>query len=208
MPTSTTRRVKSRPPRAVAPTVRGCRALLLGGATTGTACKPVAEPAVTKAEIAERLDGIAPGETRDMGGGNTMTMHRLQVDQRGADGWQRANSTLGDFSVELPVPFQDFRVEATSDDGPAVVSDTVGGKTSGLLAWSATCIGRTDGALGPNAPAPGTDERQALGEPVAAHTRRVTFDDAACVLTVEAQGNAPLPTRADIDRFLGSLRRE
>ncbi len=171
-------------------------------------CRGPTKPEASRADLESRLEGISPGETRDMGDASAMTMHRMQVDARDVDGWQAADSTLGGFSVELPIPYNDLRIVATEDHGTTVFSDTVGGKTSGQLAWSATCIRRSDGTLGPKAPPPGTDERTTLGSPVAAHTRNVVFDDASCVLTVEAQGEAPLPDQADIDRFLGSLRRD
>ncbi|WP_437490381.1 hypothetical protein WME75_13560 [Sorangium sp. So ce1014] len=150
---------------------------------------------------------IGPGEEREIGEGVLMTMHRLQATQPVGDGWHHAQSTEGSFSVELPLPFNDFRVRSQATDNVEMRTHTVGGKTPGLLAWSASCLARRDGKLGPEARAPGPDKIAVKGTPPVAHSRSVDFDDMTCILIVEAQGSDPLPPEADRRRFLHSLQR-
>lgn len=150
---------------------------------------------------------IGPGEEREIGVGVFMTMHRLQAIQPLGDGWHRAQSTEGAFSVELPLPFNDFRVRAQTTDNVEMRTHTTGGRTPGLLAWSASCLVRRDGKLGPEARAPGPGKLEVKGTPPVAHSRSVDFDDMTCILMVEAQGSDPLPPEADRLRFLHSLER-
>ncbi|HEY3352411.1 MAG TPA: hypothetical protein VGQ83_04115 [Polyangia bacterium] len=179
--------------------------LLLALAAMPLGCARRAEP--SKAQLARQLAGIQPGEERDMGGGVSMKMHRLQAAQPLGDGWHLATSTEGAFSVELPLSFNDFRTRAQTTDRVELRTHTVGAKTPGLLAWTATCMVRRDGRLGPSAPAPAPEKVELQGTPPRAHVRHLEHDDAACVLVVEAQGADPLPAEADRLRFLRSFKR-
>ena len=89
----------------------------------------------------------------------------------------------------------------------ALVPKRVGGKTAGLLAWSASCMARHDGHLGIDDRPPPPDTIEVSGTPAVAYTRSVALDDRTCVLVVEAQGTDPLPPEADCLRFLHSLKR-
>ena len=113
----------------------------------------------------KKLSGIQTGEERQIAPDTFMKMHRVQATQPLGDGWQLAASTEGGFSVELPLPFNDFRIRSEAADHVQMRMHTVGAKTPGKLAWSATCAVRADGrrggvrrrrtrwgdALGPNA---------------------------------------------------------
>ena len=140
-----------------------------------------------------------------MGGGTFMKMHRIQATDPIGDGWHRATSTEGAFSVELPLAFNDFRIRAETADHVELRSHSIGAKTPGLLAWSATCMVRRDGKLGPDGRAPGVDKTEMKG--TTAFQRTVDLDGMSCILIVEAQGSDPLPSATDRDRFLRSLAR-
>jgi hypothetical protein len=170
------------------------------------ACKKAA-PAPSREEVAKALDGIQPGEERAFGDGVTMKMFRIGATAPLTGGWHLATSTEGGFTVELPLPFNDFRVRAKATDGVEIRSHSIGAKSPGLLAWTATCMARRDGKLGPDERPPAPERTEALGSPIRAWTRTVDWDDRACVLTVEAQGTDPLPPEDDRVRFLRSLRR-
>ncbi|WP_437989694.1 hypothetical protein [Sorangium sp. So ce145] len=157
--------------------------------------------------MADRLAGIGPGEEREIGAGVFMVMHRVQATEPLGDGWHLARSTEGAFSVELPLPFNDFRTRAGATEDVELRTHTVGGKTPGRLAFSASCMARRDGKLGPEGRAPGRDRLEVKGTPPAAHQRTVDFEDMTCFLIVEAQGSDPLPPEADRLRFLRSLER-
>jgi hypothetical protein len=159
----------------------------------------------TPEEVAQKLAGIQPGEEREMGDGAFMLIHRLQATAPIDDRWHLGTSTEGGFTVELPLPFNDFRQRMTTTDGVEMRSHSVGAKSPGLLAWTATCMIRRDGKLGPDDPPPGKDEITVLGSPPAAHQRSVQLADRVCILIVEAQGSDPLPPEADRLRFLQSL---
>lgn len=158
--------------------------------------------------IAERLAGIQPGEEREMSPGTFMKMHRIQAMDPLGDGWQRATSSEGAFSVELPLAFNDFRIRSETTDHVEMRSHSIGAKSPGLLAWSATCIVRRDGKLndlnqnGRRPPASGRTE--ARGDK--AFLRNVSLDAMSCVLVVEAQGTDPLPSANDRERFFQSLK--
>ncbi len=159
-----------------------------------------------RAAVADALAGILPGEEREIGKGVFMTMHRIQATSPLGDGWNLARSTEGGFSVELPLPFNDFRIRAETTDHVALRTHSVGAKTAapGLLAWSASCVVRRDGKLGPEGRPPGRDETETKG--TKAVQRTVELEGIACVLVVEAQGTEPLPPRAESERFLRSLK--
>jgi len=165
------------------------------------------ETSMSAADATKELDGIQPGEEREVSDGVFLKMHRMQATEPIGDGWHRARSTEGGFSVELPLPFNDLRTRSKMKDGVDSQNHTVGAKTPGQLAWSATCIVRADGRPGPDGRPAGGDETQAKGTPVRAHTRTLALKDRTCVLTVEAQGSDPLPNEADRRRFLESFKR-
>lgn len=160
-----------------------------------------------RGNTAEQLEGMKEGEEREFGDGLSMKMHRLQAVNPIGDGWHRAVSTEGGFEVELPLPFNDFRTTGKTEDGVILRSHSVGAKSEGLVAWSATCLVRDDGNLGPKAPPPGTDTTAPRGTPPKAVIRNVQLDDRACVLVVEAQGTEPLPDSTTRDRFLRSFKK-
>ena len=141
-----------------------------------------------------------------MGGGTFMTLHRAQAAEPIGDGWHRARSTNGGFSVELPVPFNDLVIRGKTTDEVEMRSYTVGAKTPGLLAWSATCVARRDGKLGPEGRGAVSTGIEALGTPTKAYQRTVALEDRTCVLIVEAQGTDPLPPEVDRNRFFQSFR--
>jgi hypothetical protein len=64
-------------------------------------------------------------------------MHRAQAGERDGDGWYLAKSTNGEFSVLLPLPFNDFTVPA---EGKSEVlrAEVVGTKSSEGMKFSAT----------------------------------------------------------------------
>ena len=65
-------------------------------------------------------------------------MHRSQATTRGTGGWYLAKSTEGHFTVQLPVPFNDYTI--TTDDANVGVMKTycIGGKNKAGLKFSAT----------------------------------------------------------------------
>lgn len=149
------------------------------------------------------LAGLKPGEERDVGNGTQFKLLRLQATEPIGGGWQRAASREGGFSVEIPLPFNELRIRAKSSDKVEMRTFTVGGKTGGLLAWSASCIARNDGQF---LHAPPPDAIEPKGTPVRAWQRSLTASGRMCFAIVEAQGTDPLPTEGDRNRFLRSLR--
>jgi hypothetical protein len=164
-----------------------------------SACK---KGGASREEMAKALQGIQPGEERAVAGVK-MKMFRLQATSPLGDGWNLAQSTEGGFSVEIPIAFNDFRQIGKAEDGVDFRADSIGGKTPGMLAWSASCTSRRDGKTNAHRPMP--DGIQATEK---AATRWVEWDDhRSCVLVVEAQGSDPLPPEADSTRFLRSIKR-
>jgi hypothetical protein len=133
-------------------------------------------------------------------------MFRAQASAPIGDGWHRAASTEGGFSVEVPLAFNDFRLRAETTDKVPTRSYAIGAKTPGLLAWSATCTARRDGKLGPDGHAANLDKTEAKGSPPTAFLRTVEFADRLCALIVEAQGSDPLPPEPSRRRFFESLK--
>jgi hypothetical protein len=125
--------------------------------------------AAAQSDVAQKLAGIQPGDEREIGDGVFLKLHRVQARDPIAGGWQRATSTEGGFSVEVPLPFNDFRTRATTTDGVELRAHSIGGKTAGLLAWSATCNVRRDGKLSPDGRMPSPEKIQVLGSPPKAH---------------------------------------
>ena len=109
-----------------------------------------------KAQLEQKLAGAQPGEERQIEPGTFMTMFRSQATVPLPDGWQLATSTKGGFSIEIPLPFNDFRMRAQAEDHVELLADTIGAKSPGLLSWIATCATRADGAVGlPSSPMSG-----------------------------------------------------
>lgn len=160
------------------------------------------EHEVSPEELKGKLATATPGEEVEVSKGIYMAMYRSQVVSPVAGGWNQATSTKGGFSVELPVPFNDFRSRSTADDGVELASDVIGGKTTGALSWMATCLRRPDGKRAE----PATDKTERLGDPVRAWQRTVPVPGGLCILVVEAQGTDRLPGEADIQRFLRSFK--
>lgn len=183
------------------------RTLLLTLALAVTACRKTDTPGTRKAELEQKLAGAKSGEERALGDGVFMTMHRTQASAPLGDGWHLATSTEGAFSVELPMPFNDFRMRTQTEDKVELRTHVVGAKSAGLLAFSASCFARKDGKLNAAGRPPTKETTEPMGTPPAAWKRAVEFDDVSCVLIVEAQGSDPLPPEAERNRFLQSLKR-
>ena len=76
-----------------------------------------------------------------------ITMHRKGAGQLDASGWTKAESTQGGFSVRLPIRFNDFTVEMSDPDSPAVRLHAVGGtSTEGVKFLAARMVYRDDAA--------------------------------------------------------------
>lgn len=177
----------------------------LAAAAPGAASGP--QGGASRSELAQRLADIQPGEEREIGEGMFIKMHRIQASAPIGDGWHRAVSAEGGFSVEVPLAFNEFRTRATSSDGVELRIHSIGGKSPGLLAWSATCNARRDGKLSPDGRKPAPEKLELIGTPPKAHSRTIELDDMSCVLIVEAQGADPLAPEADRLRFLRSFKR-
>lgn len=158
-----------------------------------------------RAAIADRLGDARPGEEREIGEGVFLKAHRIQATEPIGNGWHRAASTEGGFSVELPLAFSDVRIRLTTADKVEARSHIVGAKTPGLLSWGVMCMVRRDGKLGPEPRAPEPEKTERKG--TTAIQRTIEFDDMSCILIVEAQGTDPLPAAADSERFLRSFKR-
>jgi len=57
-------------------------------------------------------------------------MHRQGVSEKDANGWYPADSTLGGFSVLMPIPFNDFSISSRRTDGSPLRMDCLGGRTA------------------------------------------------------------------------------
>lgn len=57
-------------------------------------------------------------------------MHRQGVSEKDAHGWYPADSTLGGFSVLMPIPFNDFSISSRRTDGSPLRMDCLGGRTA------------------------------------------------------------------------------
>lgn len=155
--------------------------------------------------MAREVAALRVGEERQVADGVFMTMNRQQAAEPIGDGWNRAESKDGGFSVELPLAFNDFRIRSNATDGVEVRSHSVGAKTKGLLAWTATCVVRRDGSRPPGEVAGAPDKTEVKGDPPKAYQRTIQLEGRTCVLILEAQGSDPLPPEADRERFLRSF---
>ncbi len=70
----------------------------------------------------------------------SMVMHRLQAGVPDSDGWCFASSTDGDFSVLLPIKFNDFTVRVKEEDGRVVTTYGLGSKDTDGIGFSAAEI--------------------------------------------------------------------
>ena len=200
---------------------------------------PVAAAPVAGADaLAAALSGAAPGEETQIAPGVFMTMHRVQATDPIADPirgpedgdapprWHRARSTQGNFSVQLPLPFNDFRIRSSAAQGEAIDADIVGAKTDGQLAYTASCLQRRDGALPELAVRQtaeslassngGRVERREVGGETRyevtiarqAHASIFASGDALCQIVIEVQGSDPLPPLGERRRILDSFTAE
>jgi hypothetical protein len=156
--------------------------------------------------MAQKISSLVLGEEKEVAPGTFMTMNRQQATAPTGDGWHRAESAGGGFAVELPLAFNDFRIRSEATDGVEIRSHSVGAKTKGLLAWTATCVARRDGAYGPGGAPAMPDRTEVKGDPPKAYQRTLAVDARTCVLILEAQGTDPLPPEADRLRFLRSFQ--
>ena len=67
-----------------------------------------------------------------------MKMHRLQATTADASGWYLAAANKGNFSVLIPLPFNDFSVTDHDPKAGSVTTHTVGAKSSEGIKFSAT----------------------------------------------------------------------
>jgi hypothetical protein len=166
-----------------------------------------APDAQSKPPAAASVADPRASEERSLGHGAFIKMHRTQATAPLGDGWNIATSTEGGYSVELPLPFNDFRTRAIGKDHVDTRSYSIAATTPGRLGWAATCNARRDGKLSTDGGAPGVDKTETVGTPVEAYTRTVDFNGMACTLVVQAQGTDPLPSLDDVHRFFQSLKR-
>lgn len=192
------------------PQPRSCGVAVVAGSIAAVALGSVGcgqRHAVQTTQTQAMAEDALPsqGGTEIAGDGESpLLMHRTQTEAPLNEGWHLAVSTEGGFSVEIPIPFNDFRVTGQTTDGVEMRSHVVGAKTPGLLAWTAACMVRRDGKGGAGA---GTDSTQVHGSPPIAVERKIVFDDMICMLIIEAQGTDPLPSEEDRQRFLMSFKR-
>lgn len=184
------------------------------------AAQQVATRAKAAANARDAFADVKLGEKTEMAPGVFMTMYKANEENPVDGGWHRGTSTNGKFSVELPLPFNDFRITAQAKDGGDLQTDTVGAKTPGLLAYSATCISSStefpedqcDKTLGKIGRATAIDgDRDGMKGMEAkmdtAHGQCWAAADAkrTCFLIVESQGEDALPGAEDRARFFESF---
>lgn len=158
------------------------------------------------AAVQEQLAKAPPGEEVEVEPNLYIAMFRQQASNPLPDGWHRAVSTEGGFSVELPLPFNDFRMRTEAKDKVELRIHTIGSKSVGKLSYSATCMARRDGKPSePGTPKP-SNKTESMGTPIKAYARTVVWPDRLCMVIVEAQGDDPLPPEGVRNRFLNSLK--
>src|ERR1051325_9414530 len=65
-------------------------------------------------------------------------MHRIVATNAGDGGWYLAESTYGSFSVQMPIPFNDFTITAGGSNSLVVSTHVVGAQSAEGLKFSAT----------------------------------------------------------------------
>lgn len=76
------------------------------------------------------VPGVEPGAT----------IHRRNAGTPDASGWITATSTLGRFSVKVPIPFNDFTVENTNASSLLLKKETIGCRSTEGIKFSASKI--------------------------------------------------------------------
>src|SRR4051812_35333319 len=89
-----------------------------------------------------------PGHEIEVRTGMFLTFHRMQASSKLENGWYRAVSTGGAFSVAIPTKFNDFMMRTAATDGVQIRVDVLGGP-AGTVKWAASCVRRKDGTRGP-----------------------------------------------------------
>ena len=69
-----------------------------------------------------------------------MKMRRIQAGEPDASGWRVAASTEGEFSVRLPLKFNDFTIGEGDSKAPMLHTFTVGAKSQEGIKFTATRI--------------------------------------------------------------------
>jgi hypothetical protein len=75
-----------------------------------------------------------------------MTMHRIQAGEPDAAGWMLAASTEGNFSVKLPLKFNDFTIAESDPAAAALRIYTVGARSGEGVKFTASRITYRKGA--------------------------------------------------------------
>lgn len=88
--------------------------------------------------------GKAPAQKPDI------KMHRIQDTTRDESGWYYAKSTEGNFSANLPLPFNDFTLTVNDSIVGVVKTYTIGSKTQEGIKFSITEMPYTSKTLEPN----------------------------------------------------------
>ena len=151
-----------------------------------------------------------------------LEFHRKEACEPAPDGWCLARSTQGGFSVELPMPVNDFMLPAdTLKTGGKASAHVVGGVYRGAAKLSATCLRYVEGkpdakAIHENVSAkfgkPQPYERAGLeGQRYRVQEPQRSADavsfvgaDYQCLLVAEVTGDTPLPPEM-VERFFGSF---
>lgn len=80
----------------------------------------------------------------------TVEMHRTQATAADPSGWNLAASTLGGFSVLIPLPFNDFTVKGNGPKTDSTVIHAVGAKGPDGIKFSATKMFDPEGKTPPD----------------------------------------------------------
>jgi hypothetical protein len=151
-----------------------------------------------------------------------LEFHRKAACEPAADGWCLARSTKGGFSIELPMPFNDFMLPAdTLKTGGKASAHVVGGVYQGTAKLSATCLRYVEGK--PDAKAIQENVSSKFGKPEpyeraglqgqryrieepqrSADAVSIVGADYQCLLVAEVAGEKPLPPET-LERFFGSF---
>ena len=189
---------------AVSILVAGCDRENETSTRSGSATPPSSSPPAVSEEAAfhNALASAKVGEEREVRRGLYVLLHRELANAELPDGWHHAVSTEGGFEVDVPNPFNDFRMRGWADDGIPIRSFGIGSPSTSGVTWSVTCMGRKD--LDVTKMKQG---RETVGSPPHAELRRIIVGGLGCTLIVETKGNAPLPSEADRQRFFDSFKK-